>query len=322
MTSWKLHTPKFQCDEMNYDILFYSPWSGHRHFAYDFVNWYKPAMIVELGTHYGCSYFTFAQAIKDFGMETTLYGIDTWQGDDFTRHDYNDNVFQSFFDILSQYYDTKKCFYYRMTFDAARERFNDESINLLHIDGSHNYSDVRHDFETWLPKMKKDGVIFLHDISEDKVNGEIMGSHNYWKELESQFNCHVSFDFSWGLGLIFLDKSLYECFLSECDISKYQRLNNNYTEECKNKLRELHFLLLGKEHQIGSLYAQIEDQSNLIARISSDIEQLTKKYDQLHEVLEKEKSETEKAHRTIEYLNRDLHQKQCYIEKITQYKTL
>lgn len=121
-----------------------------------------------------------------------------------------------------------------------------------------------------------------------------------------------------GLRTNFLDKSLYESFLSECDTNKYQKLNNNYTEECKNRLRELHFVLLGKEHQIGSLYGQIKDASDNIARMSSDITLLREKCDQHLIELEKEKNEKEKAYRTIDHLNRDLHHKQCYIEKMTR----
>ena len=90
MNNWKYYTPKFECDELNYDLLTFAPWSGHRNFVYDFVGAFEPDSIVELGSHYGCSAFTFAQAVKDFKLDTKMYFVDTWQGDDFTKKYGND----------------------------------------------------------------------------------------------------------------------------------------------------------------------------------------------------------------------------------------
>ena len=70
MNDWKYYTPKFECDELNYDLLTFAPWSGHRNFVYDIVGAFEPNSIVELGSHYGCSAFTFAQAVKDFELNT------------------------------------------------------------------------------------------------------------------------------------------------------------------------------------------------------------------------------------------------------------
>ena len=68
MNDWKYYTPKFECDELNYDLLTFAPWSGHRNFVYDFVGAFEPDSIVELGSHYGCSAFTFAQAVLGKAM--------------------------------------------------------------------------------------------------------------------------------------------------------------------------------------------------------------------------------------------------------------
>ncbi|WP_324285444.1 class I SAM-dependent methyltransferase (plasmid) [Enterobacter ludwigii] len=39
-----------------------------------------------------------------------------------------------------------------LDFDSAVHGFSDSSIDLLHIDGSHTYHDVRNDFINWLPQ--------------------------------------------------------------------------------------------------------------------------------------------------------------------------
>ena len=86
--TWICHDPVFACDAVNPDLLEFSPWSGHRRFAYDYVRNVRPAVIAELGTFYGCSAFAFQQAILDGGLDTVFTAVDTWQGDAFTREDY------------------------------------------------------------------------------------------------------------------------------------------------------------------------------------------------------------------------------------------
>lgn len=61
---WMNYTPEFECDNYNRDMLKYSPWSGHRLFAYDLIANTRPETVVELGSFYGCSMFTFAAGCK------------------------------------------------------------------------------------------------------------------------------------------------------------------------------------------------------------------------------------------------------------------
>lgn len=275
MNDWKYYNPIFECDKLNYDLLKYAPWSGHRSFVYDFMNYLRPNSVAELGSHYGCSAFTFCQAAKDFGLDTEMNFVDTWQGDDFTKK-YDNDVYTVFSKIVDAFYGNQKVNMLKMTFDEAVKQFENGSIDVIHIDGSHHYDDVKKDFETWYPKVSENGVIMLHDISSDIVLGDVMGSYKYWLELQEQFKYTVSFDFSWGLGVIFLSEGIYKDFISKVDLSVYQRYNNALDVEFKDKLRQNYFEIKDKQMYIDDLLNQkkvLESHLNSYKNNMSDKEQ-------------------------------------------------
>ena len=145
-----------------------------------------------------------------------------------------------------------------MRFDDALNNVEDQSIDLLHIDGSHHYNDVKHDFESWFPKVKADGVILFHDIAEDEVLGEKMGSYYYWRELIESYPFHCSFDFSCGLGIIFLNQARYEKFIAEVDLDVYQKQYNQLATIYKDQLRKDYFLLMNQKYYLDALKQQLK----------------------------------------------------------------
>lgn len=255
MKKWIYSKPQFECDKLNHDLLCYAPWSGHRNFAYDFINYFRPKVLVELGSHYGCSAFAFAQAAKDFELDTRLCFVDTWQGDDFTKK-YDNDVYTIFSRTVDEFYKNQNINMMKMTFNEAVSEFENGSVDVLHIDGSHHYDDVKGDFENWLPKVSKKGIILLHDISSDIVLGDVMGSYKFWLELQAQYKYTASFDFSWGLGIIFLNRKMYEDFMEKVDLSKYQRNNNALDVEYKDQLRKNYFKLKDNQIYIDDLLSQ------------------------------------------------------------------
>jgi len=172
-------------------------WSGHIPFACDSIACLRPSVFVELGTHYGESYFAFCQAIEASEARCSAFAVDTWEGDAHTGH-YGEDVFEEVEAYNKAHYPSFSTLL-RTTFDKAAEQFAPESIGLLHIDGLHSYEAVRHDFETWFPKVQPGGLVLLHDI---EVQRSDFGVWRFWAELQQQYRC-FAFKHSSGLGVVF-----------------------------------------------------------------------------------------------------------------------
>jgi O-antigen biosynthesis protein len=171
-------------------------WSGHLPLAADLIDAVKPSLLVELGTYYGESYFGFCQAIQERGIDCRTHAVDTWQGDLNTGR-YGASVFEAVSAYNAAHYSSFSSLL-RMTFDEASDRFTDHTIDLLHIDGCHSYESVRRDFETWLPKVSKNGVILIHDIA---VRKDGFGVWRFWEEISERFPS-FAFWHSSGLGML------------------------------------------------------------------------------------------------------------------------
>lgn len=168
-------------------------WIQHIPFAFFLVETLQPALITELGTYSGNSYFAFCQAVKDMKIPSNCYAIDTWEGDIHVGN-YKNDVFERVSRINEKefsHFSTLK----RMTFDQALPDFRDNSIDLLHIDGTHTYGAVKHDFESWLPKMSEEGIILLHDT---RVRKRDFGVWKFYEEIKNLF---PSFEFHYSEGL-------------------------------------------------------------------------------------------------------------------------
>lgn len=180
-----------------------NPWVGHLPFAYWIIGSIKPSIFVELGTHSGNSYFAFCQAAKELHLTTKCYAVDTWQGD-LHAGDYDNSIFNNVNEHNQLQY-SKFSHLLRMTFDQALDKFPNQSIDLLHIDGLHTYEAVKHDFETWLPKLKPNAIVLFHDTS---IRDHGFGVWKFWAELQTKYNSHISFSHSKGLGVLCLQEQI------------------------------------------------------------------------------------------------------------------
>lgn len=217
-----------------------SAWVEHIPFAFYLTDVLQPHVFVELGTHYGVSYFAFCQAIKDDSIPCKSFAVDHWQGDEHAGF-YGENVFEYVSEINQKHFQEFSTLL-KMSFEDAVNQIEDNTIDLLHIDGMHSYEAVKNDFETWLPKMSDSGVVLFHDT---QVRDNDFGVWKIFGELKDQY---PSFEFEHGYGLGLL-----------CVGSEYNRQLLTFIETAKENpfIAEL-FASTGQKHSLEFQYKSLK----------------------------------------------------------------
>ena len=185
--------PEYMCE---------SAWMEHAPFAFWLVKKLRPERIVELGSYSGYSYFSFCEAVKRADLSSVTYAIDTWTGD---RHSgyYDDNIYQEFIKYNSENYASfSKPL--KTTFQDALNKFEDSTVDLLHIDGLHTYEAVKNDFESWAAKLSNRSIVLFHYI---EVKRDDFGVYRLWEELKSNYKT-FTFNHNHGLGVLKFGESV------------------------------------------------------------------------------------------------------------------
>ena len=199
-----------------------STWTGHTPFAMFLIDILQPEIIVELGTYYGTSYCAFCQAVDQLKLNTKCYAVDTWRGD-LQSGFFADEVLED----LRAYHDPLYGRFSRLiqsTFDEAIVHFDDNSIDLLHIDGFHTYDEVKKDFEKWIRKTTERSIVLFHDIN---VKEKDFGVWQFWNEVKFEY---PSFEFihSHGLGVLATGK---KCPQTVLDFLNFANKNSTQIQD-------------------------------------------------------------------------------------------
>jgi glycosyltransferase involved in cell wall biosynthesis/GT2 family glycosyltransferase len=262
--NWTYFDPTFESEVILNDLD--SAWAGHRYFAYDLIANLKPKTVVELGTHRGTSFFAFCQAVKDQKLDCSVYAVDNWKGDPHASF-YGEEVYDLVKDITNKFYSSLQTHFLRMNFDEAVDRFDDKSIDLLHIDGYHTYEVVRHDFGTWISKISDNGFILFHDTSEKKDD---FGVFRFWDELKKKYKT-IEFYHSHGLGILIRNPHAKIIFPVLQDVwTKYyslyynaKKLSGNLTQK-ENEVEDLRKALGSSKQDVLRLSKESKQKENLI----------------------------------------------------------
>jgi len=110
---------------------------------------------VEIGSFKGKSSVYIASAIKE-----KVYCIDTFEGSINEKQTVEEDTYDCFLEN-TKWFD--KIQVLKMTSLEASKKVQEE-IDLLFIDGGHNEEDIKIDTENWIPKLKINGVLIMHDV--------------------------------------------------------------------------------------------------------------------------------------------------------------
>ncbi|MFN2396212.1 MAG: class I SAM-dependent methyltransferase [Bacteroidales bacterium] len=242
-------------------------WIPHIPLAFFLVETMKPSAIVELGSYSGNSYFAFCQVVKDLWLPTRCYAVDTWKGDIHVGN-YTNDVYERVKEINEKEF-SGFSHLIQLRFDDALQNFSDETIELLHIDGTHTYDAVKNDFTRWLPKVKQGGVILLHDTM---VRKKEFGVWKFLNEIKKQYVV-LEFPFSEGLAVVCKDDhsnpdiiefikrakkdpsiiKLFEILGNNILLEREKTLFRNEVLKMREKTAELNKQLLEKKKEIKRL---------------------------------------------------------------------
>ena len=191
-----------------------SAWHRHTPFAFWLVDHLRPQVLVELGVHHGVSFAAFCEAVRRSASPARCFAIDSWTGDSHTGP-YDDTVFADVQQFLGAHY-ADFAVALRSTFDDAAVQFQSAEIDLLHIDGQHDYDSALHDFTTWLPKLSSRAVVLFHDTNE---RAEGFGVWRLWRELRRTY---AGFEFlnGSGLGVLAVGSRLPHLVSALCHLSE------------------------------------------------------------------------------------------------------
>ena len=177
-----------------------SGWNGKSILFKNLIEELKPSTIIEVGTWKGQSAITMGNTIKELGLETKIYCVDTWLGaiefwatlkhteerDLSLKNGYPQVYFQFLSNVVHhQLQDIILPF--PNTSENGYRYFKGNGIHpeLIYIDASHEEDDVYRDITNFYDLLSSGGVIFGDDyISWVGVNKSV---NRFTKENDLEF---------------------------------------------------------------------------------------------------------------------------------------
>lgn len=169
---------------------------------YDLISEIKPDLCVEIGVFGGSSLLPQALALKH-NNKGIIVGIDPWSNscaiEDMENKDNKnwwgsvnlESVYTKFLEKIKLYEVDDFIKIYRNKSSEAVKKFEDNSIDVLHIDGNHCEKISYADSVDYYPKVKVGGYIFFDDINWSENS----------KDISTEKGLHYLMQFSEKIGV-------------------------------------------------------------------------------------------------------------------------
>lgn len=144
----------------------------------------QPELCVEIGVFGGASLIPQALSLKE-NKKGKIYGIDPWTVDSALEEMINEDhktwwgglnmeeIYQSCYKKIEELELQNYCSLIRDKSENVSNQFQNESIDLLHIDGNHSEVLSYRDAVLYLPKVKQGGYIMFDDIWWTEANNYV-----------------------------------------------------------------------------------------------------------------------------------------------------
>lgn len=147
-------------------------WFTFKELYTEMVNKYDNCVFVEVGTWKGKSAAYLATEIANSQKNIKFFCVDSWTGEGIPTADncieiQNNTLFECFLKNIEPVKDYLTPI--REMSNIAVHSFQDNTIDFIFIDASHDYENVLNDLNIWYPKLKQNGVFAGHDYPQHDV---------------------------------------------------------------------------------------------------------------------------------------------------------
>jgi len=193
-------------DKIYYEMVHRLLRFGQKHIPYYFVRGMTGYMLenykhknlvgVEIGTQNGFN----AKVMMLVLPISKLYCVDPYVDyvedmDVYKKHNKVDiSEFYTARNLLNQF--DNRVVFYRDYSDKVYNRFDDDSLDFVYIDGNHSYEFVMNDILLYLPKVKSGGIIGGHDFGS-KYGGVVQAVFDFTQKHD--YNLFTGRDNDWWI---------------------------------------------------------------------------------------------------------------------------
>lgn len=172
-------------------------WSSDDNLYEDLVSEYKPQVIVEIGTWKGYSAIKWAEGVKNNNLNCKVYCIDTWLGASEFHTNFRDTKDRNL--LMKNGYPQ---IYYQFLSNVVHKKMqnlivpipNTSNIGfkilkyhkivaqIVYIDGSHDYQDVKNDLNNYYSILDNNGVLICDDYKNYYFPGVKQAADEFCKQ--------------------------------------------------------------------------------------------------------------------------------------------